>query len=1261
MAEEKEKSAEKEAGKIQSIELETEMKRSYIDYAMSVIVGRALPDVRDGLKPVHRRILYAMQELGLEHSRSYKKSARIVGEVMGKYHPHGDSAIYETLCRMAQDFSLRYPLIDGQGNFGSIDGDSAAAMRYCVTGDTLLLTDAGIIPIGTISKEKESVLDFKVLNCEGKRKPASKFFNSGKHKVIRIVTEQGYELKGTFNHPVLCWYLNNLGMPTLTWKLLEDVTKKDYVALHRGAGLFSDKDAELSQYYPKNDKQQKVGLPGKMNSDLAFLLGALVSEGSFHQKQIIFNNKDFDFYRKVKSIVEQQFGGVKLYERKIKGGCLEFSLYHQRAVEFLINVGLKAVRSEGKAIPFSVLRSKKETIKSFLKGLFEGDGSVVVHKDKRHGGRSVELTYTSKSERLIKELKILLLNFGITSTLPYRDKRNGCYKLSLTGVENIKKFKEEIGFFSEKKQSRLLEVDSLNENRMSKTDFIPFLSEYLRENYPGEFVQKHNFDRYNNLEKHKDELTSHLRPADNNLVAWLLKNRFFFNRVNQIERLEKEEFVYSIKVENACHSFVANGFINHNTEARLASVAGELLYDLEKETVNWQPNFDETLQEPAVLPSKIPNLLINGSTGIAVGMATNIPPHNLTEVVQALILTIENPNVTLEEIMEVLPGPDFPSGGYILGRRGIDSAYRTGHGIIILQAHTDIEDMGHNRQAIVVTQLPYEINKANLVADIARLAEDKVVVGISTVRDESDKDGIRVMIELKAGEDPDLVLNQLYKHSSLRTSYGINTLALVEGRPRILTLQELLTEFLSHRRNIIVRRTRYDLKKAQERLHILEGYLIALANIDKVIKLIRSSASLLEAKEGLQEKFKLSEKQADAVLAMPLSRLTGLEQGKIRDESADLNKKIVEYEAILASPGKVNGIIKSELNDLVKRYGDERRTQIIASEVMEFSEIDLIKPEDTVITLSATGYIKRLPLDTYRRQRRGGRGVLAGASKENDYLKEMVLANTRDYLLFFTNLGRVYWLLAYQVPEQSRQAKGRPIINLLRLLEGESITAIVPVPDFSAEKFLFLATEKGVVKKTRLSAYSHPRAGGIIALTLREKDHLAGVRVTTGEHKIFLTTRNGMAICFPESNVRTMGRIASGVHGIRLKGSDMVVGVEALSEPSPLLTVCERGYGKRTRSDSYRVQKRAGMGIIDIKTDKRNGKVVTMRMVKDTDEMLILSQKGQAIRISGAGIRCIGRNTKGVKLINILPDDRITDIIVNEITEEVVGDKEKDT
>lgn len=824
MADDKEKAKEKVVERIQTIELETEMQRSYIDYAMSVIVGRALPDVRDGLKPVHRRILYAMQELGLEHSKPYKKSARIVGEVMGKYHPHGDTAIYDTICRMAQDFSLRYPLVDGQGNFGSIDGDSAAAMRY--------------------------------------------------------------------------------------------------------------------------------------------------------------------------------------------------------------------------------------------------------------------------------------------------------------------------------------------------------------------------------------------------------------------------------------------------TEARLASVAGEILEDLEKETVKWQPNFDETLQEPTVLPSKLPNLLVNGSTGIAVGMATNIPPHNLKEVAQALILLIEKPDAPIEELMEVMPGPDFPSGGYILGKSGIDSAYRTGHGIIIMQGHTEIEDLGHNRQAIIITQIPYEINKANLVSDIARMSDDKIINGISVVRDESDKDGIRVVIELKANEDPDLVLNQLYKHSTLRTSYGIINLALVDGRPRILTLSELLTEFLSHRRNIIVRRTQYDLRKAQERLHILEGYLIALANIDKVIKLIKNSASLVEAKAGLCEKFKLSEKQADAVLAMPLSRLTGMEQDKIRTESADLKKKISEYQAILASPGKVNGIIKGELQDLAKRYGDERRTKIIASEVVNFEEIDLIKPEDTVITLSATGYIKRLPLDTYRRQRRGGRGVLASASKENDYLKEMVLANTRDYLLFFTNLGRVYWLLAYQVPEQTRQAKGRPIINLLRLQEGESITAIVPVPEWSEDKFLFLATEKGIVKKTRLSAYSHPRAGGIIALSLRENDHLAGVRVTGGEHNIFLTTRNGMAIRFHESNVRMMGRIASGVRGIRLKGSDMVVGVEALKEPAPLLTVCERGYGKRTKSDSYRLQHRAGMGIIDIKTDKRNGKVVTMHMVKDTDEMLILSQKGNAIRINGNGIRCVGRNTKGVKLINLLADDRITDIVVNELTEEENG---KDT
>ena len=800
--------------KISPIELESEMQRSYVDYAMSVIVGRALPDARDGLKPVHRRILYAMQELGLDSHRTYKKSARIVGEVMGKYHPHGDSAIYDALCRMAQSFSLRYPLVDGQGNFGSIDGDSAAAMRY--------------------------------------------------------------------------------------------------------------------------------------------------------------------------------------------------------------------------------------------------------------------------------------------------------------------------------------------------------------------------------------------------------------------------------------------------TEARLESIAAELLADIEKETVTWTANFDESLLEPSVLPSKLPNLLVNGSTGIAVGMATNIPPHNLREVVAALTLVIENPEVTIEEIMEVLPGPDFPSGGYILGHKGIDEAYRTGHGLVTIQARTEIEELGHHREAIIITELPYEINKSNLVSEIAQLSDSGLVDGIATVRDESDKEGIRVVIELKTGESPELVLNQLYKHSKLRTSYGIINLALVEGKPVVMPLPEMLSVFLAHRREIITRRTRYDLRKAEERLHILEGYLIALANIEAVVQLIKSSKSIPDARAGLQKKFKLSERQADAVLAMPLARLTGLEQDKIHQESDELKKNIAYYNEILANPELVNKIIRTELQELARKYGDKRRTEILP-EAAEMNELDLIKPEDVVVTLSASGYIKRVPLDTYRRQRRGGRGMLASSSKEEDYLKYLVLSNTLDYLLFFTNLGRVHWLRAYQVPEQSRQAKGRPIINLLRLQENETVAALIPVNEFKTDQFLLMVTERGLVKKTSLASYSRPRNGGIIAMGLRPEDRLVGVRVTGGQYEIFLSTRRGMAIRFPETNTRAMGRTATGVIGVRLRDGDVVVGGEALGEAVPLLTVTEKGYGKRSLSSLYRLQKRGGKGIIDIHVLDRKDKVVAMRVVKDSDEILILTQKGQAIRIKGSEIRCIGRNTKGVKLINLLPGDRITDFVVSEI------------
>ena len=793
------------------VEIEREMRSSYIDYAMSVIVGRALPDVRDGLKPVHRRILFGMSELGVSHSKPYKKSARIVGEVMGKYHPHGDAAIYDTITRMCQDFSLRYPLVDGQGNFGSVDGDPAAAMRY--------------------------------------------------------------------------------------------------------------------------------------------------------------------------------------------------------------------------------------------------------------------------------------------------------------------------------------------------------------------------------------------------------------------------------------------------TEARLSAIASSLLANIDKETVDFAPNFDGTLTEPSILPSSLPNLLLNGSSGIAVGMATNMPPHNLNEVIDALILLIEKPDVSLEELLKLLPGPDFPTGGFICGRKGILDAYRTGRGIITLQAKVKEEELERGRTALIVTELPYEVNKSTLVENIAKLVHEKKIEGISTIRDESDKKGMRICIELKAGENPDVILNQLYKHTTLRTSFGIINLAIVKKRPRVLTLQELLNYYLEHRREVVRRRTEFELRRAERRAHILLGLKIALLHIEQVIKIIRKSAAVDVAKASLMKTFKLSSLQTDSILAMPLSRLTKLERNKIEEEYKELTKEIQHLKSVLASEKKIFGVIKNELKDLKKKFGDPRRTKIVGA-VEDFSEIDLVRKEDVVITISASGYVKRVLMDTYRKQHRGGRGIIGARTRDEDYIKQFFVASTHDTILFFSNKGRVYWLPAYQIPEASRQSKGKAIINLLNIGTDEVVTAVIPIKEYSEGLFLLMVTKKGIVKKTPVSAYSHQRRTGIVALTLKNDDELIEVKLTDGKKDLILSTKEGQSIHFSEEDVRSMGRTARGVRGIRLSRGDLVKGGEVAEEGRSLLTVTVNGFGKRSRIKLYRKQRRGGKGIIDIKTKGRNGEVVGIKSVMNDDEILLITTKGILIRVPIKDIRAIGRNTQGVKLINLGDEDHIADVTV---------------
>ncbi len=680
------------------------------------------------------------------------------------------------------------------------------------------------------------------------------------------------------------------------------------------------------------------------------------------------------------------------------------------------------------------------------------------------------------------------------------------------------------------------------------------------------------------------------------------------------------------------------------TEARLTPIAVEMLADLDKETVDFMPNYDGTLQEPKVLPGKFPNLMCNGTSGIAVGMATSIPPHNLREIAQAIVRVIDKPETTNDDLLSVVPGPDFPTGGIITGREGIRDAYRTGRGHIQVRAKAQVEHMKNGRESIVVTELPYQVNKANLLEKIADLVRDKKLEGISDLRDESDRDGMRIVIELKRDAQTEVVLNQLFTHTTMQSTFSVIMLGLDKGVPKLLTLRQLIDAFIEHRNEVVVRRTQYDLRKAEERAHILEGYKIALDNIDAVIALIRKSKDVPTAREGLMAKFKLSEIQANAILEMRLQRLTGLERQKIEEEYLELIRKISEYKAILASPALQRKIIRDETKDLEKRFGDERRTEI-QDAVGEFSVEDLIAEEDMVITISHQGYVKRLSVSMYRKQQRGGKGVIGIETKEDDFAEHLFIASTHDYILFFSQRGKCFWVKVHEIPVGGKLAKGKPIINMVDIGKDDAVAAFVRVREFAEDKYVVLATKQGTIKKTSLDAFSNPRKAGVNAMNIEGKDDgLIGAAITDGNFEIVLATRQGMAIRFPEEKVRAMGRTAYGVKGIELDESDYCIGMVAVKRDSTLLVVTENGYGKRTSIEDYRMTNRGGKGVINVKTTDRNGEVVAIMEVLDGDELILITKRGIAIRSAVKDIHVIGRNTQGVRLMSLSENDRVTDV-----------------
>ncbi|MDW8155662.1 MAG: DNA gyrase subunit A [Armatimonadota bacterium] len=684
------------------------------------------------------------------------------------------------------------------------------------------------------------------------------------------------------------------------------------------------------------------------------------------------------------------------------------------------------------------------------------------------------------------------------------------------------------------------------------------------------------------------------------------------------------------------------------TEARLTPVAMEMLADLDKDTVDFVPNFDQTRREPVVLPARFPNLLVNGASGIAVGMATNIPPHNLGEVVDALVALLDDPDLPTEELLRIVKGPDFPTGGLILGREGIREAYTTGRGSILVRAKAAVEELRGGRAAIVVTELPYMVNKAALISRIAELVREKRIQGIADLRDESDREGIRVVIELRREANPQVVLNQLYKHTQMQTSFGAILLALVGGVPRQLTLRDLLTHYLDHRREIVTRRTRFELTRAEERAHVLEGLKVALDHLDEVVQLIRSSADVAAARAGLVQRFGLSERQADAILEMRLARLTALERSKVEEEYRELLKAIAYYQDVLRDPRKVAGIVREELLEVKAKYADPRRTRITSGKEAVLEEEDLVADTEVVITLTHHGYVKRVPLETYRAQRRGGKGVVGATAREEDFVEHVVVTHNHAYLLFFTNRGKVYRLRAFEVPESGRTARGTGLVNLVGVSVNERVNAVIPIRSFEDPGYLFMATRRGMVKRTGLMEFVNAKRAGIVAIHLQQGDDLVGVRLTDGRQEVILATRQGQSIRFREAGVRDMGRAAAGVLGIRLRPGDEVVGLAVASEKPELLTVTDLGYGKRTPVSQYRLQARGGYGVRNIRLSAKNGKVVAVRAVAEDDEVLLATESGQILRTLVREISTVGRSAQGVRVMRLQPGDRISAVAVVE-------------
>ena len=1214
--------------RIEPVDIQQEMQRSYIDYAMSVIVGRALPLVEDGLKPVHRRVLYSMYDSGFRPDRSFVKCARVVGDVMGNYHPHGDSAIYDALVRLAQPWSMRYPLIDGQGNFGSPGNDPAAAMRYCLSGATRVRRAEGGSPriadlVPGAAPSSDTAIDEKLLDRNGDPVSAETFFHSGDHPTLRITTREGYELTGTHNHPALC-LVDVLGVPTLLWKLAEEIRPGDRVALARTPAA-------------------EPGAPDWNEAAAAIVLGAFVSEGFVSRRRAGFNNVDPEFFELVRAAYDTAVGGRRyLATRTIASGSTlrEIDVHDLAAVRRSVLGDLEGQRSAEKVVPEFVWAGGAARKRFFLQALFTGDGSCSALPRS-----TVQVSYSTRSEQLARDVQNLLLEFGVISKR-YRH-TVGEWKVVVTNRRDARLFATRIGFLGAK-QDKLAGIlgPEAHATRAMASDHVPGLGAFLRAHGTTDackqhWLDQHNLDRIERWELDREEILAHVDEPDTRAIAEeLTDGRFYYAEVASVVDAGVQP-VFSVRVDSADHAFLSDGFVSHNTECRLTPLAMSMLADIDEETVDFVDNYDGRTQEPSVLPGRVPNLLINGSAGIAVGMATNMPPHNLREVAAGATWALDHPEAseeeTLETLMGYIKGPDFPTHGLVVGTDGIESAYRTGRGSIRMRAVVEVEEDTKGRATLVVTELPYQVNPDNLIESIATLVREGRLTGIAEINDESsDRIGRRIVITLRRDAVAKVVLNNLYKHTQLQFGFGVNMLTIVDGVPRTLRLDQLIRHWIRHQIDVIVRRTRYRLRKAEERAHILRGLAKALDALDEVIALIRASQTVEVARNGLIELLEIDELQAQAILDMQLRRLAALERQKILDELAEIEETIRDLTDILSRPERQRQIVRDELGEIVEKHGDDRRTRLVSYDG-DVSNEDLIAVEDVVVTITRTGYAKRTKTDLYRAQKRGGRGVQGATLKQDDLVAHFFVCSTHDWLLFFTNKGRVYRAKAYELPEANRNARGQHVANLLAFQPEEQIAQVMQISNYEAAPYLVLATKSGLVKKSRLTDFDSNRQGGLIGINLRDEDELVGAVLCSSDDDLLLVSAEGQSIRFSATDdaLRPMGRATSGVMGMRFNSGDELLSLGVVRDGTFLLVATGGGYAKRTPIEEYPVQGRGGKGVLTLQYDRRRGTLVGALIVELDDELYAITASGGVIRTTAKSVRKAGRQTKGVRLMNL--------------------------